>query len=208
MALLDSLNWRYATKVFDSSKKLSTEQMDALLEALRLAPSSYGMQPWKFVVVDSVELREKLKPVSWNQAQITDASHLIVLCRPDSITAQDVDRLMEATATARGIEVSSLDGYKQMVMGVTQMSPEQQAVWASKQAYLALGVLLTAAAEMGIDACPMEGFDPAQYDEILGLNAKGLHSVVVCPVGFRSADDKYATAKKVRYPREEVVVRL
>ncbi len=209
MEFLQKLNWRYAVKGFDAAKKVPTEQFENLLEALRLAPSSYGLQPWKFVVVENAELREKLKAAAWNQGQITDASHLLVLCRKEKIGQAEIDHFTEVTATERGQNVADLETYKKMMEGgVLGMDAARQATWAGEQVYLALGVLLSACASADIDACPMEGFDSAQYDQILDLPAKGLRSVVVCAIGYRSADDKYAMAKKVRYPKEEVFVRL
>ncbi len=208
MTILDALRWRYATKTFDASKKISMEAFEELLEALRLSASSYGLQPWKFVVVENPELRAKVREIAWNQGQVTDASHLIVLCRPETVTAADVDHFVQVTASTRGIDAASLDGYKQMMLGtVNGMDEEKKAVWMAKQVYLALGNLLTVCAVQGIDACPMEGFDPAKCDEILGLPALGLRSVVLCPVGYRADDDKYASLAKVRYPKEEVIVR-
>jgi nitroreductase len=209
MEFLSKLNWRYAVKGFDATKKIPADQLENLLEALRLAPSSYGLQPWKFVVVENVELREKLKAASWGQGQTTDASHLLVLCRKESVDQAEIDRFIQTTASERGQELTELDAYKKMMEGgILSMDAARQEVWASKQVYLALGVLLSACASADIDACPMEGFDSAQYDQILDLPGKGLRSVVVCAVGYRSADDKYAMAKKVRYPKDEVIVRL
>lgn len=208
MDFLQALNWRYATKSFDATKKIPAETLELLLEALRLAPSSYGLQPWKFVVVENAELREKLKVVSWNQGQITDASALIVLCRKEPFGEADVEAYVQDTAKTRGEAVENLEGYKQMMLGSVKGRDEAaMAVWTSKQVYLALGVLLSAAAVNGIDTCPMEGFDAAQYDEILGLKEKGLRSVVLCPVGYRSETDKYATAKKVRFAQADLVIR-
>jgi nitroreductase len=209
MDLLQKLNWRYATKEFDSSKKIPAETLENLLEALRLAPSSFGLQPWKFVVVENAELRQKLRAAAWNQGQITDASHVIVLCRKEGFGASDIEAFIKATAEARGQNVEDLAGYKQMMEGaLLPRSAEQLAVWSSEQIYLALGVLLTACAAQDVDACPMEGFDPAQFDQILDLPAQGLRSVVVCAVGYRSENDKYASAAKVRFSKEEVIVRL
>ena len=188
MELMQALNWRYATKTFDASKKVSDDVFANLMEAARLAPSSYGLELWKFVVVDNAELRAKIREVAWNQGQVTDASHLVVLCRQATATADDVEKFVKYTAEVRGMDVSALDGYKQMMLG--------------------LGFLLAAAAEAGVDACPMEGFDPTKVDEILGLDKMGLKSVVLCPVGYRSAEDKYGMAKKVRKPASEVVVHI
>lgn len=209
MELLQALNWRYATKTFDASKKVPDDVLTNIMEAARLAPSSYGLELWKFVVVDNAELRTKIREVAWNQGQVTDASHLVVLCRQATATAEDVEKFVKYTAEVRGMDVSALDGYKQMMLGaVSGMDEEKKANWMAKQVYLALGFLMSAAAEAGVDTCPMEGFDPAKVDEILGLEARGLKSVVLCPVGYRSADDKYGMAKKVRKPANEVIVRI
>lgn len=209
MEFLSKLNWRYATKGFDPAKKLSAEQFEELLEALRLAPSSFGLQPWKFVVVENAELREKLKAAAWNQPQVTDASHLIVLCRQEKVGQAEIDHFIQTTATERGQAPADLDAYKKMMEGaVLNMDAARQATWAGEQVYLALGVLLSACASADIDASPMEGFDSAQYDQILDLPGKGLRSVVICAVGYRSEDDKYASAKKIRYPKDEIIIRL
>jgi len=209
MDLLDKLNWRYATKIFDTTKKVPAEQFEMLLESLRLAPSSFGLQPWKFVVVENPEVRAQLREAAWGQAQVTDASHFIVLCRTEKIGEAEIQHFVDTTAAARGVEASTMDAYKQMMLGtVGGMSEERKALWASEQVYLALGMMLTVAAANEIDAAPMEGFDSAKFDEILGLPEKGLRSVVVCAIGYRSADDKYAEAKKVRYPLTDLVIRL
>lgn len=143
------------------------------------------------------------------QAQVTDASDLLVLCRREKIDAAYVEAFVQMTAQARGVEASSMEAYKQMMLGfVNNLTPETYAVWADKQVYLALGNVLTGAAMLGVDACPMEGFDSAKYDELLDLPAKGLRAVVVCPVGMRSAEDKYATAKKVRYSQDDLFVTI
>lgn len=207
--ILEALNWRYATKQFDPAQKLSTEQLDRLLEALRLSASSFGLQPWKFVVVEDAAVRQELLPHSWNQPQVVDASHVIVLCRLASISDTEIDQFLEDTATTRDVPVESLEGYRGMMTGfINNFSEEKKAEWMFNQLYLALGNLLTVCAVEGIDACPMEGFSAAEYDRILGLEEKGLNSVVVCPIGFRSEEDKYATLAKVRYPTEDVIVRL
>lgn len=209
MNLLEALHWRYATKHYDSSKALSPEQWDTIQEVLQLSASSFGLQPYKFVVVENPELRTKLREHSFGQPQITEASHLIVLCRINSIDQAYVDEFIELNARTRGVDLASLDGLKGMLSGfVSGMTPERFAPWAEKQVYLALGNLLTSCALLGIDASPMEGFDAAKYDEILDLPAKGLHSTVICAVGFRSPEDKYALAKKVRYPREDLFIML
>lgn len=209
MDLIQQLNWRYATKGYDPSKKLSDEQVALVKEVLQLSPSSFGLQPYKFVHVKNPELRAKLREVSWGQPQVTDASELFVLCRIDTIDTTYAEKFIEMTAKTQGGDVANYAGLKGMIMGfVEAQTPETFAPWAEKQIYLALGNLLTSCAVMGIDASPMEGFDKAKYDEILDLPAKGLHSTVICAVGMRSAEDKYAQAKKVRYPQEELFVTL
>lgn len=209
MDLLQQLQWRYATKEFDLSQKLSPEQWDMLQEVLRLSPSSYGLQPYKFVVVENPDLRSRLVEHSYGQKKVAESSHLIVLCRLEKMDAAHVERFVQLNASTRGVEVDSLEGFKQMLLGFSSgLSPETYAHWADKQVYLALGNLITACAVLGIDASPMEGFVPEKYDEILGLPAKGLRSVVICALGTRSPQDKYAQMKKVRFPREDLFVRL
>jgi nitroreductase len=196
--VIEKLNWRYATKVFDKSKKLSEDDLNILLESLRLTPSSFGLQPWKFVLVKNIDLREKIKDASYGQTQMTDASDLIVLCAKETITEDDVVKI-----------TGNNEGYKNMIMGsIKNKSNDEILNWNAKQVYLALGFLLETAAIMNIDACPMEGFDNKKVDEILGLNEKGLKSVVICPVGYRSEDDKYANNSKFRFPQSELVTIL
>lgn len=203
--LNENLNWRYACKAFDSEKKLSEEQLDNLLEALILSPSSYGAQPWSFIVVKNQALREKLVGASYNQAQVKDASDLIVLCRPENIDEEFIDGYIKNICDVRNQQAEELAGFKNMLMKIVDKPEEQKIVWAKNQIYIALGNLLTACAEMRIDSCPMEGFSPKSVDEILELSKWGLKSVLLCPVGFRSEDDKYAKIAKVRQPKEKVV---
>lgn len=204
--LIEKLNRRYATKVFDPEKPVSDEDWATLEEALRLTPSSYGLQPWKFLVVRDQAVKDLLLPVSWNQSQIVDCSHLVVITVRKSVTGEDVDKLIAATAAARGTDVDSLEFYKKMIIGDVVEGPRSgDAIgWAKLQSYIALGNLMTCAAMLDIDCCPMEGFQPEKYDEVLGLAEKGLTTSVVCAVGYRAEDDKYATAAKVRYPRDDV----
>jgi nitroreductase len=206
MDILQALNWRYATKQYDTGKKLSPEQWDTLQEATRLSASSFGLQPYKFVVVENPELRAKLREASFGQSQVTDASHLVVLCRIDKMDEAYIDKFVALNAQVRGQDVASMGDFKNMLMGPTKRDPESFGHWADKQIYLALGTLLAAAASIQVDASPMEGFDAAKYDEILGLPAKGLHASVICALGFRSPEDKYALAKKVRFAREDLFV--
>lgn len=204
--LLQQLSWRYATKAFDPSKKLSEEAWNALVEALVLSPSSFGLQPWKFVVVQDQAVRESLVGHSWGQRQVADASHLIILTIPKQITVELIDALINRTVELRGGSAEALAGYKGMMVGaLLSRTPEELAKWAHNQVYIALGNLLTAAALIGVDACPMEGFDAGKYDEILGLAARGVTASVVCPVGYRAEGDKYASLPKVRFATEAVV---
>ncbi len=203
--IVDAMNWRYATKKF-SDRKLSQEQIDALLEALRLTPSSVGLQAWKFIVVENPEVRASLQVASWGQSQVVDASHFIVLCRKVDVSEKEVNEYIGHTAEVRSTSVESLEPFRQMVQGAVDRSKgELERLWLSNQVYIALGTLLTAAAVMGVDATPMEGLDPAKYDEILGLKEKGLATVVACALGFRDEEDKYATTPKVRFPKDKVI---
>lgn len=206
--LISALNWRYATKAFDPSKKIPADLWKTLEEALRLSPSSFGLQPWKFFVVTDPATREKLKAASWGQSQITDASHLVVLARKADVNTADVEKFITTTASTNGIPASALDGYKGMMNGFISNPGLDKANWATKQVYIALGFLLESAALLGIDACPMEGIDPKAYDELLGLPDKGYHALVVTTLGYRSPNDKYAHGKKVRYPASEIIEHL
>lgn len=207
-AALARLKWRYATKKFDAGRTIPADVWAVLEESLVLAPSSVGLQPWKFVVVTDPEVRKKLHPAAYGQAQILDASHLVVICGKAPPTAADADRHVARTAAVRGVTVESLDAFRKMVTGAASKPPEEAAAWAARQAYIALGVFLATAAMIGVDACPMEGFDPPQFDAILGLRAKGVASLALVTAGYRSPDDKYATAAKVRFPVGEVIDRV
>lgn len=207
--LLESLQRRYAVKHFDSTKKISEEQLEVLLESLRLSPSSFGLQGWWFVVVENDALRQQLLPYSRNQKQIVEASHLLVLCRRTDVDTDFVEHYIQYMATTRVIDSSVLDGYKAMMLSFLEgKSSEDLDIRLSKQVYIAQWFLLSACALLGIDACPMEGFDSKKYNEILWLDALRLASCVVVPVGYRAADDPYATMKKVRFSKEEVVFRI
>ncbi len=205
--IVEALNWRYAVKAFDPNKKISDQQLNTLLESLRLSPSSFGLQPWKFIVVKNPEVRAKLREVSWGQSQITDASHLIVFAVETKIDDEFIDQYLKSIVETRGVPLEALNEYATMMKGfVNARTPEDRLKWATNQAYLAMGVLMAAAATEQIDTTPMEGFDPKAYDEILGLTEKGLAAKIVAAVGYRSADDMFAGFKKVRYPQSEVVM--
>lgn len=206
--IISDLNWRYACKKFDPSKKISEDNLNTILEALRLTPSSFGLQPWKFIVVGDPELREKLVAASWNQHQVQDASHLLVLCSPKVLDASFVEKYVNDVAQTRGQELSELEGLKKMLMMIPNKDKEAQYNWSKNQVYIALGSLMTVCAHLRIDACPMEGFKAVEYDRILGLDNMGLTSMVVCPLGYRSKEDKYSQLKKVRYPLDELIINL
>jgi nitroreductase len=206
--IIDALQWRYATKKFDASKKVSEADLHELLEAARLAPSSYGLQPWGFVVVTDPALRKRLREHAWNQAQIEDASHLIVLCARTDVDEKFVKRYVESIAKTRNVPVESIKGYEDMMVGfVKGETPASMVAWAQRQVYLALGVLLEAAALKRIDACPMEGFDPAKFDEVLALKKHNLTAAVLCTLGYRAADDHSAKHLKVRFSANDVVLK-
>jgi nitroreductase len=206
-SLLEQLTWRYATKKFDPAKKVSAADWAVLEQALVLTASSYGLQPWKFIVVTDPALKAKLRPASWNQSQVEDCSHLVVFTGKKDITEADVDRYIARIAEVRGVSVESLAGYKGYMMGDLVKGARNAIIqeWAARQTYIAMGNLLTSAALLGIDTCPFEGIEPAKYDEILGLTDSEYATVSACPVGYRSADDKYASAPKVRYENKDVV---
>jgi nitroreductase len=207
--VLDKLNWRYATKVFDNSKKVSKEDLNILLDAARLSASSYGLQPYHFFVIEDNEIRSKLRKASWNQSQITDASYLLVLANKPTFDDSLVDNYIDIIIETRGVSKKDVEGYSQMIKGALLGLPdEQKKSWTSDQTYIALGNLMTIAAEMEIDTCPMEGFDKAQYNEILGLNDKNLNASVVLAVGYRADNDETQNYPKVRYSREQIITHI
>jgi nitroreductase len=206
-SLLRQLTWRYATKKFDPARKVSVADWAVLEQALIPTASSYGLQPWKFIVVTDPALKAKLRPASWNQAQVEDCSHLVVFTAKQDITEADLDRFIVRTAEVRGATLESLAGYKGYMLGDLVKGPRHAIIheWAARQTYIAMGNLLTSAALLGIDTCPFEGIEPAKYDEILGLTGTGYATVAACPVGYRAADDKYASAPKVRFEAKDVI---
>lgn len=207
--LVQALEWRYATKLFDT-KKLPADLWTALEKSLQLAPSSFGLQPWKFFIVSDPAVRAKLRPVSWNQSQVTDASHLVVFTHRTEMTEDDVNAFYNQMVADRKADASQLEPYRQMMLGgvVKGKDAKSQREWAARQVYIALGQLMAAAAMVGVDTCPLEGIDAAQYDQILGLKGTGYETVVACAVGYRSADDKYASLKKVRFPAARLFGRI
>ena len=204
--LLESLNWRYATKSFDSTRLLGNEQLSPLLESLRLAPSSFGLQPWKFLVISDPETKQKLFPFSWGNRQVLDCSHLVVLCSLSDIGESEISRFLSDYKSKVSSDDFNVAGYGASIRKfIEQMSPSDKQRWMAEQVYIALGILLSAAATMRIDSCPMGGFLPHEYDRILGLADKGLKSVVVCALGFRTEKDKFSSAPRVRFHQNQII---
>jgi nitroreductase len=209
MSLIEKLNWRYATKKFDHTKKLSQAQLDELLKAVHLSPSSSGLQSYKMLVVKDPAIRQKLREAAHGQPQLTDASQIIIFASETNLDAAYVKKYIDHIAKTRQIARESLEGFEQAINGnISKLTAEQKIEWSHKQTYIALGVLLTAAADMGIDSCPMEGFNAAKFDEILGLNEKGLTTSVIAAIGFRSEDDEFSKFIKVRKPNEEMFIHI
>lgn len=205
--ILDALHWRYATKQFDVIKKISPEDLNTLKESARLTASSFGLQPFRIVHVKSAELRKKLRAAAWDQSQITDASDLFIFAAKTDLSGKDIEEYVHNIATTRGIPVESLDAYKGMMLGFEQGLPQdQKVIWSHKQAYIALGNLLTSAALLKIDACPMEGFDAPEFNKILGLTEQNLAASVICTLGYRSSQDQTAHYKKVRVPTSKFFI--
>jgi nitroreductase len=205
--LLAGLSWRYATKMFDPAQSIAPELWSALEQSLVLTPSSFGLQPYHFLVITDPGLKAKLKAASWGQGQVTDCSHFVVFLAKRSLTEADIDHYLQRIAQVRGGKVEALDSFRNMMLGSLVKGPKAATVaeWAARQAYIALGQFMAAAALLGLDSCPMEGLDPQQYDQILGLEEGPFRTVVACPVGYRSGADKYATLAKVRFPPDELV---
>lgn len=208
--LIDCLNWRYATKKFDPAKIIPPATWQALAESLVLTPSSYGLQPWKFIVITNSELKAQLKPLSWNQSQVTDCSHYVVFTIKKNLTAAHVDRFVARTAEIRDTSAESMAGYRNLIVADVVNGARSFNVneWATRQAYIALGNFMTCAALLGVDTCPMEGIEPVNYDKVLKLSDQGCTTVVACAAGYRADDDKYATLAKVRFAIDDVVTTL
>jgi nitroreductase len=205
--LLHALEWRYATKVFDAKKKISAEIWTALETSLVLTPSSYGLQPYKFLIINNPAVRETLMPFSWNQRQVVDASHFVVFTARTRMTEADVDKWISRISLVRGIPADLLSAYRGMMVSNVVNGPRGKMAheWATRQAYIALGNLMTCAAVLGVDACPMEGLVPDEYDKLLNLTDTGYATVVACALGYRSDGDKYASLAKVRYEPKDLI---
>jgi nitroreductase len=207
--ILASLRWRYATKKFDATRKIPAATWDALEESLVLTPSSFGLQPWKFLVVEDPGLRALLSAESWRQPQVTEASHYVVLTARTDLDRSDIEAWMERLAAVQGSTPDAVAPLKGVIEGFAQaMSHEARHAWNVRQVYIALGQLMTAAAFLGIDTCPMEGLSPAGYDQVLGLEGSGYASVVACALGYRSPDDRAAALPKARFERSKVIRHL
>jgi len=206
---LDHQNWRYATKKFDATKKITTQDLDTLLEAIRLSSSSYGLQPYKILIIENPELRAKIQQAAWGQSQVVDASHLLVFANQTDISDTQIDEFIENTSKTRGIAKETLAGYQGFMKSkINELSGDAKNIWNSKQAYLALANLMNAAAELKIDVTPMEGFSPADVNEILGLNELGLNASLLAPIGYRHTEDATQHYKKVRKSKEELFITI
>jgi nitroreductase len=209
MNSIESLQWRYAVKKFDENKSLSETQINTLKEAFNLTATSYGLQPVKMVVIKNKEIQQKLVEHSWNQPQVAQASHVLVLCIPKEYSIKDIDSYFSLVKAVRNTPDEILNPFKEMLTSsIGSKTQEELKVWNKNQAYIALGNLMTVAANEQIDSCPMEGFVPEKYDEILELDQYKLTSVLVLPVGFRAEDDYMKDLKKVRRTTEDLIIEL
>ncbi|MEQ1853317.1 MAG: NAD(P)H-dependent oxidoreductase [Chthoniobacteraceae bacterium] len=209
-SLLAQLNWRYATKKFDPTRKIAPDVWSALEKSLLLTPSSFGLQPWKFLVITDPTVKQKLVPVSWNQTQPADCSHHVVFAIRKAVGEADIDHFIDRVVEVRGVPREGLKGYRDIMAGFAATAKKEGWVreWAIRQAYIAIGNFMTSAAVLGVDTCPMEGIQPPDYDRILGLAGTEFETVVACAAGYRAADDKYASVPKVRFAASEVILHI
>lgn len=207
MKLIKSLEWRYASKKMNGNK-VPAEKVDNILKAIQLTPSSMGLQPYTVLVITDPELKKQIQPIANNQSQITDSSHLLVFAAWADITTQQVEEYIQNTATTRNMPAQGLEGFKNILLGmITKKTPEENYQWAARQAYIAFGTAIAAAAEERVDATPMEGFNAAALDELLQLSEKGLRSVILLPLGYRdSENDWLAKLPKVRRQKEKLFI--
>lgn len=206
---INNANWRYATKKFDATKKVSDADLQTLKEAIRLSASSYGLQPYQVILVENQELRAQLQPAAWGQAQLVDASHVLVFANVTDIGDAQIDAYLNNVAETRGLPLEALQGYGDFMKSkINSLSAEQKNTWTSKQTYLALGNLLNAAAELNIDVTPMEGFEPEKVNAILGLNEKGLNASLIATIGYRHVEDATQNYAKVRKSEQELFINL
>ena len=206
MELLDKLNWRYAAKAMNG-KKVPQEKIDNIIEAARLAPTSSGLQPFEIIIVTNQAVKEAIRPVSWNQSVITDCSHLLVFAAWDTYTEERINKMFDLTNEVRGFKNEGWENYRQMLLGsYPQKDAEENFNHAAKQAYIAFSAAIISASYEGVDATPLEGFEPAAVDKILGLDKKGLRSCVMLPIGYRDTEsDWLVSLKKVRKSTEDLV---
>jgi len=207
--LIDKLNWRYATKEFDPTRTIPEDIVDALESSLALTPSSFGLQPWKFILVKDHALKDQMPAIAWNQQQPKDCSHMLVLLAKTDFTRSDVGRFIERMAEIRQMTVESLAGYEEFAGGFVDRAEAEGWIsdWSAKQVYIALGQVMLSAAALGIDACPMEGIDSQGFDKLLGFEGSGYATVLGCALGYRAEGDKYAQLPKVRFETRQVVER-
>jgi nitroreductase len=206
---LENQNWRYATKKFDATKKISAEDLNTLKEAIRMSSSSYGLQPYKVIIVENPELRAQIQPAAWGQSQIVDASHLIIFANETNVGDDAINNLLNTMSVTRETPLEALAGYGDFMKSkISTLEPAVKNVWTSKQTYLALGNLLNAAAELKIDVTPMEGFVPEQVNNILGLDKLNLNASLIATVGYRHEEDTTQHYKKVRKSQEDLFITL
>jgi nitroreductase len=208
--LLKAQEWRASIKKFDASKKIPQDIWQALEKSLILTPSSFGLQPWKFFVIQDIELRKKLTPLSWNQTQVEDCSHFVVFTYRNTLDEAFIERYVEDIAKTRSQPLEKLKGYKSMMVETLVKGPQSAQIpeWSKKQVYIALGNFMTSAALLGVDTCPMEGIDPVAYDKTLGLTGSEYTTVVTCAAGYRHAEDAYSKQAKVRFPAKDLIVTI
>lgn len=204
--LIQQLNWRYAVKKFDSQKKISDSVWVALEESLRLAPSSYGLQPWKFLHIKNKNIRQLLRASSWNQSQVEDASDYIVICFKEKLDVNHVEKYMQSIADQRQVSLDSLEGFKNTIIKDLVEGPRSLQIdsWAQRQCYISMGFLMLAAAQLGVDSCPLEGLVAQDYDSILNLMGTGFKTLGAVALGYRHTQDKFQSLKKVRFLKEDV----
>lgn len=208
--ILKQLSWRYAVKKFDPLKKISDKDWDVLEESLRLSPSSYGLQPWKFIVVHNKEILKKLTALTWGQSQVEDCSHYVVFTTKVKLDEAHIEKFIAKIAEIRNLDPKTLDGYKNVMFKDLITGPRSETIshWAQRQSYIAMGFIMQTAAVLGIDTCPIEGLDPKGYDKILGLENTGYATVAAMACGYRHADDKYQSMKKIRFDKSDVITHL
>jgi nitroreductase len=206
---IENLNWRYATKKFDATKKVSSQDLEILKDAIQLTASSYGLQPYKVLIIENKEIREQLQPAAWNQAQITESSHLIVFANNTKFSSINIDSYVDNVSITRNIKQNDLESYSNFMKSkINPLSSEAKKNWTAKQTYIAVGNLLSAAAFLKIDTCPMEGFEAEKIDTILGLDKLGYSTTVIVPIGYRSKEDRTQNYQKVRTPKEEIFITI